>query len=175
MGPVPPIARSDGPFCVVRWRGGGPISRVLSRTTIYLGRRIAARLFSGNPGAGRAGPSHPYLPFLRMGLAKPRRCRRAGALLPHRFSFSRALRAGVFFSVALSVGLPRPAVSRHPALWSPDFPHRGIAPSAAVRPALARGGILSDFANICHEANGYVRVYANAPFPLSAVGGCICA
>ena len=30
---------------------------------------------------------------------------------------------GVFFSVALSVGSPRPAVSWHPALWSPDFPH----------------------------------------------------
>jgi hypothetical protein len=29
---------------------------------------------------------------------------------------------GGLFSVALSVGLLRPAVSRHPALWSPDFP-----------------------------------------------------
>ncbi len=28
----------------------------------------------------------------------------------------------VFFSVALSVGSLRPAVSWHPALWSPDFP-----------------------------------------------------
>ena len=31
---------------------------------------------------------------------------------------------GVFFSVALSVASPRPAVSRYSALWSPDFPHR---------------------------------------------------
>lgn len=30
---------------------------------------------------------------------------------------------GVFFSVTLSVGSPRPAVSRHPTLRSPDFPH----------------------------------------------------
>lgn len=67
-----------------------------------------------------------------MGFAKPRRCRRAGALLPHRFSFSPVSRMrlaphvpsrGVFFSVALSVGSPRPAVSWHLALWSPDFPH----------------------------------------------------
>ena len=36
--------------------------------------------------------------------------------------FSR-LHGGVYFSVALSVGSPRPAVSWHLALWSPDFPH----------------------------------------------------
>lgn len=28
------------------------------------------------------------------------------------------------FSVALSIASRRPAVSRHPALWSPDFPLR---------------------------------------------------
>ena len=27
------------------------------------------------------------------------------------------------FSVALSLKSPSPAVNRHPALWSPDFPH----------------------------------------------------
>ena len=35
------------------------------------------------------------------------------------------LKRGVFLSVALSIGSPRPAVSWHPALWSPDFPQRG--------------------------------------------------
>ena len=30
---------------------------------------------------------------------------------------------GGFFSVALAFGSPRPDVIRHPALWSPDFPH----------------------------------------------------
>jgi len=29
---------------------------------------------------------------------------------------------GGLFSVALSIASRRPAVSRHPALWSPDFP-----------------------------------------------------
>ena len=64
-----------------------------------------------------------YLHLLQMGFTKPRRCRRAGALLPHRFSFSPARGGGVFFSVALSVGSPRPAVSWHLAPGSPDFPH----------------------------------------------------
>jgi len=32
---------------------------------------------------------------------------------------------GGLFSVALSCGSPRLAVSQHPALWSPDLPQRG--------------------------------------------------
>ena len=53
--------------------------------------------------------------------------------------FSR-LRGGVYFSVALSVGSPRPAVSWHLALWSPDF----LTPLKAARDRLARSqcGIL---------------------------------
>jgi len=64
-----------------------------------------------------------------------------GALLPHRFTLTRALRAAVqhtallhatscrgarrpggLFSVALSLGSPPLDVIQHPALWSPDFP-----------------------------------------------------
>jgi len=50
-----------------------------------------------------------------------------GALLPHLFTLTfRCLASktatGGMFSVALSCESPRPAVSRHPALWSPDFP-----------------------------------------------------
>ena len=78
-----------------------------------------------------------------MGLVKPPRYRDAGALLPHRFSFSPRIARGVFFSVTLSVGSPRPAVSRHPALRSPDFPHHHAPPcegagAAIVQPAFAR-------------------------------------
>ena len=36
--------------------------------------------------------------------------------------------SGGIFSVALSVGSPRLAVSQHPALWSPDFPHFSARP-----------------------------------------------
>jgi len=50
-----------------------------------------------------------------------------GGLLHHRFTLAcappenwRAI--GGLFSVALSIALRRPAVSRHSALWSSDFP-----------------------------------------------------
>ncbi len=51
----------------------------------------------------------------------------AGALLPHRFTLTcdsgwRPLSIGGLFSVALSCGSPRLAVSQHPALRSPDLP-----------------------------------------------------
>ena len=46
-----------------------------------------------------------------------------GALLPHHFTLTCALRRiGGIFSVALSVGSRLPGVTWHPALWSPDFP-----------------------------------------------------
>lgn len=66
----------------------GPISRVLLKAIIYLGARVAAWLLARYPGASRAGPSRPYLRLLRMGFTKPPRCRDAGGLLHHRFSFS---------------------------------------------------------------------------------------
>ena len=54
----------------------------------------------------------------------------AGALLPHRFTLTCAHTLGCWaigglFSVALSCGLPRLAVSQHPVLRSPDLPQRG--------------------------------------------------
>ena len=48
---------------------------------------------------------------------------------------------GSLFSVALSFGSPRLAVSQHPALWSPDLPRHGPAlqvRAAATRPAHRR-------------------------------------
>ena len=44
-----------------------------------------------------------------------------GALLPHLFTLT-CPKAGGMFSVPLSVGLPRPGVTRRTALWSSDFP-----------------------------------------------------
>ena len=69
-------------------RRSEPISRVLSRTVIYLGACLTTWLLARYPGADRAGPSRPYLRLLRMGFTKPPRCRDAGGLLHHRFSFS---------------------------------------------------------------------------------------
>ena len=116
----------------------GPISRVLSRTVIYLGARVAASLFARYPSADRAGPWRSYSRLLRMGFTQPSRRRDAGGLLHHRFSFSLYARTqvGVFFSAALSVGSLRLAVSQHAALWSPDFPHESAKrPRATVWPA----------------------------------------
>src|SRR5690606_35513038 len=52
--------------------------------------------------------------------------RGAGGLLPHRFTLTGRTSGGLF-SVALSRGSPRVAVSNHPALWSPDVPRRSGA------------------------------------------------
>lgn len=49
-------------------------------------------------------------------------CYHEGGGLLHRHSTLTG-KAGGFFSVALACGSPRPDVIRHPALWSPDFPH----------------------------------------------------
>ena len=58
----------------------------------------------------------------RWGLPCRSGCPSRGGLLPHRFTLSRGGPRVVWFSVALSLGLPRPGVTRHRALWSPDFP-----------------------------------------------------
>jgi hypothetical protein len=62
--------------------------------------------------------------------------RDAGGLLPHRFTLTGPFGPGGLFSVALSRGSPRVAVSNHPALWSPDVPRqRAQCPhDAAARP-----------------------------------------
>jgi hypothetical protein len=52
----------------------------------------------------------------------------AGGLLHRRFTLTPRTRTrGGLFSVALSRGSPRVGVTDHPALWSPDLPHRACA------------------------------------------------
>ena len=58
------------------------------------GTAVADGLTRANPSDGRASLDRSYSPLLRVGFAKPPRCRDAGALLPHRFSFSPAYEAG---------------------------------------------------------------------------------
>jgi len=60
------------------------------------GTAVADGLTRAYPSAGRASLNRSYLPLLRVGFAKPPRCRDAGALLPHRFSFSSVLKTGEF-------------------------------------------------------------------------------
>ena len=84
------------------------------------------RTSSSLPGTRWSGPLLvPAWPCSRWGLPCDSRCRKPGALLPHRFTLACALPAeaiGGLFSVALSVGSRRPGVTRHPALRSSDFP-----------------------------------------------------
>ena len=68
----------------------GSVSGVLSLDDHLSGTDVAVGLKRAYPSAGWASLDRSYLPLLRMGFAKPPRCRDAGALLPHRFSFSPA-------------------------------------------------------------------------------------
>ncbi len=85
----------------------------------------------------RAGhPSHVW-PCSGWGLpSRPghpgRWCALAAPFHPCLCTASRAI--GGLFSVALSCGSPRLAVSQHPALWSPDLPQPATAPKAPLRP-----------------------------------------
>ena len=63
----------------------------------------------------------PIRPCTGWGLPCSRCLHRDGELLPRHFNLAPTSRGGIF-SVALSVGSPRPAVSRHPARWCSDFP-----------------------------------------------------
>ena len=97
----------------------GPISRVLSKTIIPLGAPSPTR--SSNLPASDAGHAmDAYLVLLQVGFTVPVCYQTRGALLPHRFtltapvvSVARPAGVGGLFSVALSVGLPRPGVTRH--------------------------------------------------------------
>lgn len=59
-----------------------------------------------NPSARRATVWRSYLRLLQMGFTKPRCCQRAGALLPHRFSFSPDKRGSLLFCGTYPSGLP---------------------------------------------------------------------
>jgi hypothetical protein len=73
----------------------GSVSGVLSLDDHFSRTTVADGLKRAYPSVGRASLSRSYLPLLQVGFAKPPRCRDAGALLPHRFSFSPARRSEV--------------------------------------------------------------------------------
>ena len=129
-----------------------PVSGILSPT--LAGVRVAIHLCSPPEGGAHRLPSEHRTgspafdsTLLRVGFTKPPGHPDAGALLPHRFTLpcSRAARCrvvraiGGLFSVALSCGSPRLAVSQHPALRSPDFPRCQRPKAPAPRPP---GGLI---------------------------------
>src|SRR5688572_9866389 len=111
--------------------GGGHPSRPavagrLQRPTRRLGRAALERL-RRPPLAGTA-----LLALLRVGFTEPPRS--PGMLVGSYPTVSPLpAAAGGLFSVALSRGSPRVAVSNHPALWSPDVPRRHRGADAAAR------------------------------------------
>ena len=106
-----------------KWRSR-PISRVLSWTVIPLG--AASLLRSSNLPGDTAGRGIVSLFGLapggvcRAGLLPDSRCALTAPFHPCHASLKEPF--GGLLSVALSVGLRRPGVTWHRALWSPDFP-----------------------------------------------------
>jgi hypothetical protein len=88
-------------------------------------------------GAGRASPL--IWPCSGWGLPCHSCHQERGGLLHRRFTLACATRAAIggLLSVALSVALRRPAVSRHPALRSSDFPRRRHPKVVTPRSTLA--------------------------------------
>ena len=89
-----PLASTDARGFPIE-KASESISRVLSLDDHLSRTCVAARLKHATRTHGRAAVSRSYLRLLQMGFSKPRCCQRAGALLPHRFSFSPAC-AGEF-------------------------------------------------------------------------------
>jgi len=140
------------------WRASRPVGRVLCTrvsgpTAIHLGLPLPAASCGLPASIGRAvldrsrrEPLVPLLTLLRVGFTKPPQSPAALVVsyttvspLPLRAS-QRPDRSGGLFSVALSRGSPRVGVTDHPALWSPDLPHRTERPGATARPTHPRSG-----------------------------------
>jgi hypothetical protein len=109
-----------------------PVGGVLSTLLRGMGGHPSKRPTWGLLPKERAGNPCPTLGLAPGGVYRAGRvAATAGALLPHRFTLAcpGCPVIGGLFSVALSCGSPRLAVSQHPALWSPDLPR----PVPAVR------------------------------------------
>ena len=121
--------------------GSRPVSRVLSRTVIPLGR-LSPGASSGLPGCDAGRIIAPLFGLAPDGVYPAAHCCQArGALLPHHFTLTcepdESGPIGGMFSVALSVGSRRPGITWRPALRSPDFPPRLRAATVQPTPNLS--------------------------------------
>src|SRR5436190_7370037 len=99
-------------------------------------------------------PAAPTWSCSRWGFPCRRRCRRRGALLPHHFTLAARrthewdrIGLGGMFSVALSLGLPPPGVTRHRASVEPGL--SSLRPAARLsreRPSDRLAGLIWDAA-----------------------------
>ena len=146
--------RSARTSCVtyVSQRGGRNL-KLLVKPVVVASRPIGGVLYAGSGKPARRGghpsmrptwghwagsPSHIW-PCSGWGLpSRPghpgRWCALTAPFHPYLCTANRAI--GGLFSVALSFGSPRLAVSQHPALWSPDLPQRDAGRSI---PSSSRG------------------------------------
>jgi hypothetical protein len=120
------------------WRPGGarereankPSSVPLARGGSFLWERRCRCPRAAYPGLWRSGQLLvPYLALLRVGFTMPLLSPGARCALTapfHPCLCPRAPAIGGLLSVALSVAFRRPGVTRHPALWSSDFPRPGV-------------------------------------------------
>ena len=105
---------------ICRYGTSKPVSRVLSfKAIICLGAELLLR--SRHP--SKLWPSKPLLSvLLRIGFTGHSSLLYAGELLP-RLSTLTCREAGGISLLHFPLRSPSAAVSRYPALWSPDFPH----------------------------------------------------
>ena len=124
-----------------------PVGRVLCTrlrepTVIHLGLPLPAASCGLPASIGRAAlnrsrrePWLPSWPCSGWGLPSRRsHLQRWWSLTPPFHPYPASWTRGGLFSVALSRGSPRVGVTDHPALWSPDLPHRA-AKARRDRPA----------------------------------------
>ena len=122
-------------------RGSRPVSRVLSRAAIHLGR-ASPRASSDLPGSGAGHASRsPIWSCSRWGLPCHRCCHRRGALLPHLFTLARYT-SGRFVFCGTFRGLAPPRrylapCPSEPGLSSPPRARRSGCP-ADSRPSSLR-------------------------------------
>ena len=136
----------------VEERTSRPVRRVLlppavtgaAVATIHLGPPLPAGSRDLPAGSGEQPSNACCTVLLRTGFAEPPQ---SPAVLVGSYPTVSPLPAGCpaggLFSVALSRGSPRVAVSHRPALWSPDVPRSPGCPGAPRPPSrLVRGSIL---------------------------------
>ena len=112
-------------------RRNKPSSVPLARQGSFLWERRCRCPRAAYPGLRWSGPLlAPVWPCSEWGLPCHPCYQGRGALLPHPFTLACAPGGAIggLLSVALSVASRRPAVSRHSALWSSDFPRGAEAP-----------------------------------------------
>ena len=117
------MSRPVGRVLCARLRGAAVIHLGLPLPTASCG--LPASIGRAALNRSRREPLVPLLTLLRVGFTEPPQS--PAALVVSYTAFSPLpprKRGGGLFSVALSRGSPRVAVSNHRALWSPDFPRR---------------------------------------------------